>query len=74
MNTDKKTLRFRTNIKCGGCVATVSPFLDSAPGISHWEADTASPDKLLTVESDGITGEEVIRLVQEAGYKIEALP
>lgn len=74
MSADNKTLRFKTNIKCGGCVATVSPFLNAARGISHWEVDTAGMDKILTVQSDGISEEEVISIVQKAGYKIEMLP
>ncbi len=74
MSTENTTLRFKTNIKCGGCIATVSPFLNGAPGISHWEVDTAGMDKILTVQSDGISEEEVIRIVQKAGYKIEVLP
>ncbi len=74
MSGDNKTFRFRTNIKCGGCVATVSPFLNAARGIIHWEVDTAGINKTLTVHSSGISEEEVIRIVQEAGYKIEVLP
>ncbi len=74
MSAENKTFRFKTNIKCGGCVATVSPFLNAARGISHWEVDTAGMDKILTVQSDGISEEEVISIVQKAGYKIEMLP
>ncbi len=74
MSTDKKTYTFKTNIKCGGCLAKVSPFLNAARGISHWEVDITDINKILTVQSDGITEGEVIRIVQEAGYKIEALP
>lgn len=74
MSAENKTFRFKTSIKCGGCVATVSPFLNAARGISHWEVDTAGMDKILTVQSDGISEEEVISIVQKAGYKIEMLP
>lgn len=74
MSVNNKILRFKTNIKCGGCIATVTPFLNAAPGISHWEVDTAGIDKILTVHAAEITEEEVIRIVQKAGYKIEALP
>lgn len=62
---------FKTNIKCGGCVATVKPYLDQAEGIGHWEVDLQSNDRLLTVHSEGISEEEVIRTVKEAGYSIE---
>lgn len=73
MNNTDKTLKFKTNINCGGCVAKVAPFLDDAEGISHWDTDTASKDKILSVHSEGITEQEVIQKVQAAGFTIESL-
>lgn len=66
-----KTFQFKTNIKCGGCVATVTPFMNELKGIGHWEVDTNSQDKTLRVESIGISKEEIIETVKKAGYKIE---
>lgn len=66
-----KTFQFKTNIKCGGCVATVTPFMNELKGISHWEVDTNSSEKTLTVESVGISKEEIVETVKKAGYKIE---
>jgi copper chaperone CopZ len=68
---ENKNLKFKTNINCGGCVASVKPHLDNAPGISHWEVDTTNNDKILTVKSEGITEQEVIETVKKAGFKIE---
>lgn len=73
MNTNDKTLKFKTNINCGGCVAKVTPFLNNTQGISHWNVETENKDKILSVHSEGITEEEVIQKVQEAGFKIEIL-
>lgn len=73
MNKSDKTLQFKTNINCGGCVAKVTPFLNDAYGICHWEVDTTNKDKILSVHSEGITEEEVIQKVQKAGFKIELL-
>jgi len=73
MKTENKNLQFKTNINCGGCLAKVAPFLNNADGIGHWEVDTSNKDKILSVHSDGITKEEVIQKVQEAGYKIELI-
>lgn len=64
-----ETLKFKTNIKCGGCIATVTPFLDKLPEISKWEVDTNNPDKVLTVESsDELAAKTVIDTLKEAGY------
>ena len=73
MKTKDKTLKFKTNLNCGGCVAKVTPFLNEAEGYCHWNVDPTSKDKILSVHSKGITEEEVIQKVQEAGFKIEIL-
>nr|WP_315252595.1 heavy-metal-associated domain-containing protein [uncultured Flavobacterium sp.] len=71
MKTENNSLQFKTNINCDGCIAKVTPFLNEAKGINHWEVNTASKDKILTVQTDGITKEEIMQKVQEAGFKIE---
>ena len=73
MNTTNKTFKFKTNINCDGCVGKVTPVLNQADGICHWEVDTSSRDKILSVHSKGITEEEVIQKVHEAGFKIDKL-
>jgi copper chaperone CopZ len=73
MNNNNKTLKFKTNINCSGCVAKVTPFLNNADGICHWDVNTENKDKVLSVHSEGISEEEVIKKVQEAGFKIEPL-
>jgi copper chaperone len=70
---DKQNFQFKTNINCGGCVASVKPHLDKVEGICHWEVDTTNKDKVLTIESEGMTEQEVIETVQKAGFKIEIL-
>ena len=73
-------LRFKTNIKCGGCVATVTPFLNDIEQIDGWNVDTASPDKILTVQTtarrpdDDRIGEVVTRAIEKAGFKAEPIP
>lgn len=73
MDTKMNTLEFKTNINCGGCVASVKPHLDKAEGIEKWEVDTSNKDKVLTVTANGITEHEVISVVEKAGYKIESI-
>ena len=68
-----KDLKFKTNINCGGCVANITPFLDKAEGINEWNVDTTNAQKILTVSTGNLNEAEVIKLVQEAGYKAEKL-
>ncbi len=73
MSNETNNFQFKTNINCSSCVATVKPFLDSEKGISHWEVDTTNRDKILTVQSEGITPDQVIQTLVKAGYKAEAV-
>ncbi|GAB4041266.1 heavy-metal-associated domain-containing protein [Spirosoma gilvum] len=66
-----QSIQFKTNIKCGGCIATVTPFLNDAVGEGHWNVDTQNPDKLLTVETTDAA--LVKQAVEKAGYKAEQL-
>ncbi len=68
-----KIIKFKTNINCGGCVATVTPFLNESGFISNWQVDTNSPDKVLTVSGEGIEPQQIQNLVEEAGFKAEVL-
>ncbi|PVW13719.1 heavy-metal-associated domain-containing protein [Marixanthomonas spongiae] len=68
-----KTLKFKTNINCGGCVSKVTPFLNKQEGVESWEVDTNNPDKILTVEADSATEEEVRATLQKVGFKAEKI-
>jgi len=67
-----KTLRFKTNINCGGCVKAVTPTLNREAGAGNWQVDTANPNKILTLSSDQLTPEQVIQAVEKAGFVIQA--
>ena len=69
-----ETLKFKTNIKCGGCIATVSPFLNKVPEISSWTVDTATPEKILTVEAgEELQDEAVVSTLEKAGFTATAI-
>lgn len=64
------TLKYKTNLNCGSCVAAVKPHLDSDPAIHHWSVDTADPNKVLTVEGSDVSTEQIERDVAKAGFKV----
>jgi copper chaperone len=67
-----ETNKYKTNVKCTGCVATVTPFLNAAVGENKWEVDLTDPSRVLTVKSDTDTN-VVISALEKAGYKAEKL-
>jgi copper chaperone CopZ len=70
---ENKEFQFKTNLNCGGCVSKVKSDLDNAEGVCHWDVDTDNSDKILTVSSQGISEDEVIKIVQSKGFKAEVI-
>lgn len=68
-----KTKQFKTNINCSGCVAKVTPYLNPLLGENKWEVDTANKDKILTITTDDLDEETLVKQVTNAGFKIESL-
>lgn len=68
-----KTVQFKTNIKCSGCIATVTPELNKTAGENNWEVDLQSPDKLLTVSVEESNEANIQKAVEKAGYKAEKI-
>lgn len=64
-----KTLKFKTNVNCGGCIATITPHLNQVKGIVKWNVDTANPQKILTVETSDLQAEAIVKVLEKAGYK-----
>ena len=62
--------KYKTNLNCGSCVAAVTPHLNAEGRIRRWSVDTKSPDKVLTVEGEGVGHEAVERLVAAAGFRV----
>jgi copper chaperone len=68
-----RILRFKTSIHCGGCLALVSPSLDALQGISKWEVDLNSTDRILEVTSESLSPEDIIEAVRKSGFKIDVI-
>ena len=67
------TLKFKTNVNCGGCVATVTPHLNQLKGIAKWSVDTSNPMKVLTVEAPGLDPDVIVETLKVAGYKADLM-
>ncbi len=67
------TLKFKTTINCGSCVAKVTPILDNLEDVQKWEVDTANPDKILTVNGENIDEADLVKSLQKIGFKAERI-
>ena len=69
-----ETLKFKTNIKCGGCIATVTPHLNAMNGLEQWNVDTEVADKVLTVTGDAENlQQEIEEALKKAGFQGELI-
>jgi copper chaperone len=72
-----KTIQFNTNINCGNCIKSVTPFLNAIDSIDSWEVDTNNPSKVLSVQTEEETiavTTSVLDALQQAGFKAEVQP
>ena len=69
----EKKFTFKTTLKCGGCVAKVTPLLNSIKDVTEWSVDLNTPERVLTVTLKTGDTDAVIKAVSGAGYKIEEL-
>ncbi len=67
------TLKFKTNMKCNGCIEGVTPHLKALSFIKSWSVDLNSPDKTLTIETESDDEKSIIEAVTKAGFKIEVM-
>jgi copper chaperone len=70
------TLQFNTNIDCGNCIKSVTPFLNAVESIEAWEVDTNNPNKVLSVHTEEPAESveaAVLGALQQAGFKANTI-
>ena len=65
--------KYKTSIKCNGCIEKVGPELNATHGIEKWEVDLTHPYRILTVEFQSDSDEAILNSVRKAGFQISAL-
>lgn len=67
-----KTLKFKTNINCNGCVARVTPTLNKMEGVTQWKVNTTVPEKTLEIKTNKLSVNEIIQKLEDVGFKAES--
>ena len=67
-----ESIKFKTDIKCMGCVAQVTPHLNETIGQENWEVDITNPSKILTVKGES-NENKIKEALQKAGFKAEKI-
>lgn len=68
-----KTVKYKTNINCNGCINAVTPYLNELENIDSWKVDVNHPDKILEVILEDNEEKAVENTVIKAGFKIEKI-
>jgi len=72
-----KTLRFKTNLKCAGCMYAIKPYMDEIEGIQSWDVDLKSPNKIVEVETNTADPQDIRKAIEkgisQAGYTVELM-
>lgn len=66
-------MQFTTNLKCSGCVAAITPGMDSLSAVKSWKVDLAPATKILEVEGDENAEGEILQVVAQAGFSAERI-
>lgn len=66
-----KSIYFKTNVKCGACVAAITPEMDKL-NVEYWEVDLSHPDRILEVKGE-ISTAQVQNALKNAGYQGESV-
>ncbi len=72
-----KSVQFKTNLKCKGCINAIKPNMEAIKEIESWRVFLDVQKKTLEVDFDNISEDEISIAVQDAvtkaGYNIEKL-
>jgi len=67
------TLKFKTTIKCSGCLQKVTPALNEKAGEGKWSVDLQSPQRVLTVNTEKLSATDIQQAVHKAGFIAEPI-
>ncbi len=62
------TITLPTTLHCAGCIESIKPFFNASEKTKEWKVDLSKPVKTITVSGEDVREEDVVKLLQEAGY------
>ena len=65
---------FKTNIQDISDLEKIATVLNNESRIKHWNVDLADVDKVLRVQSDELSSEDITHLITQADFCCEELP
>ncbi len=66
-----QTLRFKTSLKCNGCVDAITQGMNSIKGIERWRVFLDVQEKTLEIDHENANEEEIIKEIHSVFLKAE---
>lgn len=66
------TTKFKSTIKCEGCVAKVTNALNESVGEGKWSVDLKDPSRILSVEGE-VDETRMKEALENVGYKADRI-
>ena len=66
------TSKFKTNIKCSGCVEKVTAPLNATVGLGKWSVDLNDPNRTLSLEGE-VNETKMKEALEKVGYRAERI-
>lgn len=67
-----ESMKFKTTLKCGGCVTKVTPSLNKLVGEGNWVVDTQNIPLVLTVTA-AVSEKEIENILEQNGFQAERI-
>ena len=61
-----QTLKFKTDLKCAGCMYAIKPYMDAIEDIESWDADLSSAETIVEVVAKSGSKEKIQEAVEQA--------
>ena len=73
MQIPMQILVFKTDLSDHSHISKIEPFLDMHPGVSKWNVDLKDCDNILRIEATSLKGNEIEKILGNAGFFCEEL-
>lgn len=64
---------FKTKLKCGGCVSSLLLIMNEVKGIKNWNIGMEDENRKLTVYTNSLIENDIIKMVSKIGYIAEPI-
>ncbi len=66
-------MKYRTTLKCAGCVSKIEPILAAYPQVKSWGVDLKMKEKILNLEGESIPFDQIEEQIKSLGFELDPI-